>query len=98
LSYGLFYDWLGQPITLEQWTRLFEDERHIGYDQIGDVRISTVWLGLDHRLLGHGPPLIFETMIFGGDHDQDCWRYSSEYEARKGHDRALALVAGKVEP
>jgi hypothetical protein len=48
-----------------------------------------VWLGFDHGF--GGAPLIFETMIFGYDGDDQQWRYSTEREALKGHDRAVAL-------
>lgn len=53
--------------------------------------VSTVWLGLDHRLGaldGVGKPLIFETMVFGrarGTSDMDINRYSTETEALIGH-------------
>lgn len=93
---GLYYGWEGEPITGEQWTALFADKRHVGEDTIGDVRVSTVWLGLDHRFLGDGPPLIFETMIFGGDLDEQTERYGSEREAREGHARWVALVEAAV--
>jgi hypothetical protein len=56
----------------------------------GIVRVSTVWLGLDHNLFG--PPHIFETMIFGGAHDGTLWRYSSHAEAVTGHAAAVELV------
>jgi hypothetical protein len=88
----MYYDWTGRPISLGQWARLFEDERHISEDRIGDVDISTVWMGLDHNFLANGPPLIFETMIFGGVLDGECWRYATEREAREGHARAVELV------
>ena len=94
---GAFYfGWEGEPITIAQWVRLFEDERHIGDDELGDVRVSTVWIGLDHGLGLSGPPLIFETMIFGGELDGHIWRYSSETEARAGHARAVGLVLEMV--
>jgi hypothetical protein len=35
----------------------------------GNIGISTVFLGLDHRHFGDGPPLLFETMVFGGSRD-----------------------------
>jgi hypothetical protein len=88
-----YFDWQGNPISREEWARLFEDERHIAEDEIDDVRVSTVWIGLDHRFLDDGPPLIFETMIFGGSLDEYCWRYATEREAREGHARAVELVA-----
>ena len=55
------------------------------------VTISTVFLGLDHAW-GDGPPLLFETMIFGGSHDQYQERYSSKKEALAGHKQAVAMV------
>lgn len=91
---SLFYDRQGNPIddTLK-WGRLFESEdRTVGQDQIGEVFVSTVWLGINHNVRPEGPPLIFETMIFGGPHDREMWRYSTEAQAVEGHKRALKLV------
>jgi hypothetical protein len=58
------------------------------------VRVSTVFLGLDHNyrsLIGEegAEPLIFETMIFGGPLDQETWRYSTYDQAERGHDEAV---------
>jgi len=54
-----------------------------------DVRVSTVFLGLDHQF-GDGPPLLFQTMIFGGEYDQ--WRYSTWDEAVLGHNAAVSSL------
>ena len=54
----------------------------------GDVYVSTVFLGLDHRMMSEGPPILFETMAFGVpnlEHDQE--RYSTWDQAVAGHDR-----------
>jgi hypothetical protein len=61
--------------------------------QIHDVSISTIFLGLDHSY-GEGPPIVFETMIFGGKFDQEQWRYSSFDDAVEGHTSAVKLVMG----
>jgi hypothetical protein len=54
---------------LMTWARWFETaDRHVASTTIGDVRVSTVFLALDHSF-GHGEPLLFETMIFGGEHN-----------------------------
>ena len=50
--------------------------------------ISTVFLGLDHGWSG-GPPVVFETMIFGGPEDQFQERYCTWAEAESGHKRAV---------
>ncbi len=47
------------------WARWFEtSDRQLAEDEIGDIRVSTVFLGLDHSF-GDGPPLLWESMAFG---------------------------------
>jgi len=88
---GWHYGWDGEPITFEVWAQAFSLPRHVGHTQVGGVTVSTVWLGIDHAY-GGGPPLIFETMVFGGDHDEDVWRYATEDEARLGHASVVAML------
>jgi len=89
----------GPNATLE-WAEEFERaDRQICRDELpGNVRVSTVFLGVDHNYGETGPPLIFETMIFGGEHDDYQERYATEVEARVGHARALALAKGEATP
>ena len=83
------------PCDLMTWARWFEKaERHVAQDQFGDVRVSTVFLGLDHRFGDEGPPLLFETMIFGGEHNDYQERCSTWDEAEAMHQTAVALVRG----
>lgn len=60
----------GKPVPepdLITWARWFESaDRTVGSDQIGESRVSTVFLGLDHNF-GEGPPVLWETMVFGGE-------------------------------
>lgn len=93
-----YYDKEGKPLDLMQWVALLDDQayRVVAQEQIGEARVSTVWLGSNHRY-GPGAPLIFETMIFGGPHDGYCDRYPSEAMAREGHAHALRVVRGEVE-
>lgn len=88
-----YYDKDGSPLTLTEFVEKFEDDNYkrVAFDRIGDVEVSTVWLGLDHQY-GDGSPLIFETMVFGGEHDDDQWRYETEADAVDGHAAAIALV------
>jgi hypothetical protein len=90
---GDWYDLDGNPVGRDDWERMWDDfeNRQIARTQVGDVDISTVWLGLNHQF-GDGPPLIFETMIFGGTHDEWQWRYATKEAALAGHDQAVALV------
>jgi hypothetical protein len=48
------------------------------------VKVSTVFLGMDHNY-GGGEPHLFETMIFGGKHDQYMLRYTTKEDAIAGH-------------
>lgn len=52
--------------------------------EIGAVKVSTVFLGLDHAY-GDEPPVLFETLVFGGAHDQEQVRYSTWAAAEAGH-------------
>ena len=66
------------------------DERRIDKKMIGDIKISTVLLVIDHGYDGRVE--LFETMIFGGNHDQYCDRYATWTQSKKGHKRAVLLV------
>lgn len=89
-----YYDTQGRPLSdTLAWARLFdqraksEDDRwwRVGETKLGeDVKISTVWLGLDHQWYD-GPPIIFESMIFGGSLDEEMVRYSTWEQAEEGH-------------
>ena len=61
-------------------------------DLPNDVYVSTVFLGIDHGFLGQGEPILFETMIFGGEHDQYQDRYTTWDEAEKGHEKAINII------
>lgn len=77
---------------INEWGKLFESkERIVKQDDFDGVRVSTVFLGIDHSFMG-GPPLLFETMIFGGEHDQYCERYTTWEQAEAGHKIAKELV------
>lgn len=102
--YG-FYDRDGEPLPdVLAWGRLREslDYFRIGLDRVGDVEVSTVWIGVDHGHDPSGPPIIFETMVFGLDTQNfdgsggerriggETHRYATAAEARAGHDRIVA--------
>jgi hypothetical protein len=92
---------------LHAWARWFEqastseaEGRRVGRDFVGyGVRISTVFLGINHQW-GDGPPLWFESMVFADDsgHDlaQFMARYSTWEQAEAGHAYLIAVVKGEV--
>lgn len=83
------------PVSFEEW--LHHPRHHVrvaatGEEGDGKVFVSTMFLGLNHRYHGDGPPLVFETMIFGGEHDQWQERCSTWAEAEAMHARACQLA------
>lgn len=81
------------PVDHLTWANWFQTaDRIIAYDKGDGIRVSTVFLGLNHEWNPEKPPLIFETMIFGGEFDQNQWRYSTYDEAVAGHAEALKLA------
>jgi hypothetical protein len=108
VSRRLYYDRDGQPMRLYDWAQRFEDMdyKRVAFDQVDDIDVSTVWLGLDHNFSGDGALLIFETIVFGGppDVDNETQRYATEEEARAGHAellervRSAAALHGRQQP
>jgi hypothetical protein len=91
----------GKPVIepdLMTWATWYEAaDRSVAKDTLSNgTKVSTVFLGLDHSF-GFGVPLLWETMIFGGEHDQYQERYASREEAEKGHQRAIELASGEGE-
>jgi hypothetical protein len=68
------------------------DPWRVGLTEIGEVEISTVFLGLDQNHLRRGPPVLFETMIFGGRLDHSRSRCATWAEAEAMHAEAVRLV------
>ncbi len=66
---------------LLKWARWFEDaKRQVTLHKLGPVRVSTVFLGLDHSFRSGSPPVLWETMIFGGKLDGAQARCSGNKE------------------
>ncbi len=97
---GKYILWGKIPIPVEdpiEWAKGLEEEnRRVGKDFIGEVMISTVFLGLDHSF-GGGPPLLFETMIFGGELEGWQERCSTWEQAEEMHKKAMAMVREEEE-
>lgn len=65
--------------------------QHVGDTTMKGVRISTVFLALDHSF-GGGRPMLFETMVFGGQLNDEQERCSTYDEAKAMHSRWVAAV------
>ena len=89
-----YYNWQGEPITFAEWLGGPDNRVAVALTHVGSVEVSTLFFGVDHRTYATGPPLIFETMVFGGALDGQGERYSTEAEALAGHDEWVAKVRG----
>lgn len=98
LWYILNPDKTVKPVDLHGWARWIEqdDMRHVvAHTMLNneEIFVSTIFIGFDQNtsLVG-GPPILFETMVFGGKHDKMQERCRTWKEAVKQHNRILALV------
>lgn len=98
-------DAAGEPVAcddLDTWANFLEnrDARRVAQDRDegpdgADVWISTVFLSLDHQY-GDGPPILWETMVFGGPLDGEQNRYTSRAAALAGHQRMCKAVTDAI--
>jgi len=70
---------------------LYDTWARVAETYVKQVHISTVFLGLDHSY-GGGPPVTFETMVFGGKLNEAQVRYCTYDEAERGHQRMVRRV------
>ena len=84
---------------IHEWGKWFGTaDRHVADIDILGIRVSTVFLGLDHNHWGDGDPLLFETMVF--DHEGDCaamTRYFTWEEAAQGHAEVVEGVQAEAD-
>lgn len=92
----------GEPIEepdILRWAEwLSTGERTIANTQItDDIRVSTIFLSIDYgfSLDDNHPPILWETMIFGGPDDMAQWRYTGRDQALAHHDQVAAEQRAK---
>lgn len=82
------------PVEWARWfgrsDRQLADWRHGGGES--GTRVSTVFLSLDHDHSGKGPPVLWETLVFGGPLADEMERYCTREEALAGHAAMVARV------
>lgn len=82
------------------WARWYGgagERRRVAQDFFWDCDVSTVFLSTNHNFWGGGPPLLFETMIFGGSDEEHYsqWRWATWEEAAAGHAVVCKEVAAR---
>ena len=81
----------GIPVQVDGvliWTEWFtanSDARIVQKTFIGQTEVSTVFLGLDCNYTDGGPPILYETLVFGGPLNDEMRRYSTREAAEAGH-------------
>lgn len=85
------------PVPTDEPGKALDGDRTVAKTTIGQYLVSTVFLGLDHQY-GDGPPLLFETMVFGEEDwvEQYMDRYATWEQAERGHEHICALVRIKL--
>jgi hypothetical protein len=93
----------GLPVkaeSMEEYNAFIEVNRLLDQTELATCWISTVFLGLDHRLSDSGPPLVFETMVFPSRRNLseiDADRYTTREEALAGHKRFVEQHTSELE-
>lgn len=88
----MLIDKIAVPCDINQSTDYITRNRTVARDEIEGTIVSTVFLGLDHQHNEVGPPLLFETMLFGGGNDGHLWRTSTWKDALAMHENAIRYV------
>jgi hypothetical protein len=93
------------PGTLEQQMQAYVDEmkkrtdehdpHRVAFTDAGSWSVSTIFLASDHNYSRVGPPLLFETMVFGGGMlDLEMVRTTTWDQAVAAHEAMVALCRG----
>ena len=77
---------------LIEWARWFETaDLRVALTELDLGTISTVFCARVYPA-GRMMPALFETMVFGGEHNEYQERYSTWDEAEAGHKRVVEMV------
>ena len=82
-----------RAIDIDEWSHHFEfGNSSIDWTGNTDLHVSTIFLGIDRGFGRTDIPILFETLIRGGAHDNEMERYCTYDEAVEGHRRWCNLV------
>lgn len=80
--------------SMSEWHKCFRNskKRIVDKTQVGEIFVSTVFLGIDHGYGLNSEGLVFETMVFGPDVPHMTTRYRTWDEAEAGHKKIVEEV------
>lgn len=98
-SESMYYKLVGKRVvrtTQDGWLKSMQRKTHVlKMDSFDKTIVSTVFLGIDHRMFENSDPVLFETMIFNHDKFNNYQqRYTNYDDAMRGHQVAVNLVKG----
>lgn len=108
---SFYYDYDGNPVTLEEWGELWKKDRKINNTVLDKssgwngmkMQVSSVWIGLSWGSeFENERPLVYETMVFCLDDperwdDLGCWRWATREETLAGHERIVQeILSGEL--
>ena len=86
VSEAAWYEWMAGDFG----------RRRIAVTELNDAVVSTVFLPMDHGFDGD-PPILFETLVFGGPLDGELERYRTSEEAERGHAAMVERVKAALD-
>lgn len=96
-----YFDWLDRLPEKGSWyLSKTACGLQLARDIVSGLRVSTVYLGMDHAWGLGQRPVLWETMVFDDDASRSRWdqyqdRYTSHAEAMAGHARICRLIASE---
>lgn len=102
MTFHFYYKLEGKKVVacdIEECLANLEKTRRVALSTLRGTKpiiVSTVFLGFNHSF-GDNVPLLFETMVFGGDFDGWQERCSTWQDAMEQHKRIRKMVKEKLE-
>lgn len=102
-------DKLGKPIQVENstvwaaWFAKSHKERAIATFSLNkkgsnlNFVVCTVFLGVDHNMYDVGPPLLYETAVFGGILDGERILSATKEEAKRAHEKMIQIQKALIQ-
>jgi hypothetical protein len=79
---------------LVQWAQGCDHAiRRVGWTYVGDARVSTIFIGIDWTEDETSPPLVFETVVLGGELDALQLKTATWAEAEAAHQAVCERLA-----
>jgi hypothetical protein len=79
-----------REVDSDEWAVFLENgDRQVARDKVGRVEVSTVFIGLLLHIGEYEHNELFETKVFGGEHDGLTRRYKTWDAAVRGHEEVV---------